>query len=105
MHFDPRVLVGLIVVAGGTVMFALSYVAAYMLGRQRGRREAGQEAERLMSLQGDAHARARIDQVEQSIAAVASSVKRLGDAQRIWVDYQDRTARRERADPSRRTPA
>ena len=105
MDFDPRAFIGLIVVTAGTSVVALSYAAAYLLGRTRGRLDAERDAERRGSIEGDAYARARLDQVEAALAAMGSSVKRLGDAQRVWVDQQDRAMRRERGDASRRTPA
>jgi len=105
MHIDPRALFLLIFLAGTATVLGLSYVAVFQLGRSKGRKEAEQEALERQSTSGDAYAHARLDQVERSIAAMASTVKRLGDAQRIWVDYQDRAGRRERGEISRRTPA
>ena len=105
MDFDPRAFVGLIAATVATSMVALSYAAAYLLGRSRGRRDAERASEQRAVLEGDAYARARLDQVEAALTAMGSSIKRLGDAQRVWVDHQDRAMRRERGESSRRTPA
>jgi hypothetical protein len=90
MDFDLRPLVGLLAAGTGMTIFLMSYVGVYLLGRANGRRHA----ERLQAPRQDPLAHERLDDVEARIEAMAGSVKRLADAQRVWVNYQDRAAGR-----------
>lgn len=80
---------GIIVVLIGAVcasgVLGLSYMGAYFLGHARGRRDA--EREMLDALPGD-----RTDAIESALAAMAQSIERLTDAQRIALLDRVRTA-------------
>lgn len=102
MDLDPRQLVGLIVTAAGAGVFAMSYVAAYLIGRGHGRREAqlqARESEHRVATD-------RLGAVEGAVESIAQSLARLSDAQRLMLAQQEQAARRaigERAKPI--TPA
>ena len=90
MHLDIRPLVGLLAAGTAVTIVLMSYVGVYLLGRANGRRQA----ERLQAPRRDPVAHERLDEVEAQLEAMAGSVKRLADAQRVWVNYQDRAAGR-----------
>jgi len=102
MHLDIRPLVALLAAGTAASVFLMSYVGVYLLGRANGRRQA----ERLQAPRRDPAAHERLDGVEARLEAMAGSVKRLADAQRVWVNYQDRAVGRLGGEsPRRGTPA
>lgn len=91
MDLDPRDLVRLIVMAAGAGVLAMSYVAAYLIGRGHGRRDAlleRREAEHRYSTD-------RLSAVEGAVDSIASSLSRLSDAQRLLLAQQEKVARRQ----------
>jgi hypothetical protein len=100
MDFDPRAITGLLVILGGSAVVAGSYAAAWMLGRQKGQREA---------LQGDQDVASRLARIEVAVDAIAIEVERQGETQRaLLMSSQSaepplpRLAQRQR--PGHRTP-
>ena len=90
MDLDPRQLIGLVVIAAGAGVLAMSYVAAYLIGRGHGRREAlleRREAEHR-------HSGERLAAVEGAVDSIAQSLSRLSDAQRLMLQQQEQVARR-----------
>jgi hypothetical protein len=83
MQPDVGVIIGLIVTLCGAGVLGLSYMGAYMLGRNRGRREV--ELERRMEQSEDAHLieHDRVLMVESAVASMAQAIERLTDAQRV----------------------
>ena len=72
---------GLVVVVGGFGVVSASYLGAYLLGRQAGRRDA----ERARALAEDeAPAAASLARIETAVEAVALEVERLSEGQR-WL--------------------
>lgn len=90
MDFDPRTVMGLIVIAVGGGVLAMSHVAAYLIGRGHGRREA--QLERREAEQR--HSGARLAAVEGAVDSIAQSLSRLSDAQRLMLAQQEQVARR-----------
>ena len=90
MHRDLGDVIGLIVVGGGAVVVALSYVAAYLIGRSHGRREE-QRSPQALEL---ADASQRLASMESAIYGLNSTVERLRDAQRLLVAQQDHLSRK-----------
>lgn len=102
MDIDVRQLTGFLVLAAGAGVLVMSYVAAYLLGRGHGRRDAileRREVEHRVSTD-------RLTAVEGAVDSIAQSLSRLSDAQRLMLQQQDQVARRtlgERSKPI--TPA
>jgi hypothetical protein len=92
MPIDIRPLIGLLAAGTAVTIFLMSYVGVYLVGRANGRRQAERLEERPRVADPLAHE--RLDGVEARLEAMAGSVKRLADAQRVWVNYQDRAAAR-----------
>ena len=102
MDLDPRQIVGLIVTAAAAGVFAMSYVAAYLIGRGHGRRDAQLQ----LRENEHRHSADRLATVEGAVDSIAQSLARLSDAQRLMLAQQEQAARRaigERARPI--TPA
>jgi hypothetical protein len=91
MEPDVGVIIGLIVTLCGAGVLGLSYMGAYMLGRNRGRREV--ELERRMEQNEDAHLieHDRVLMVESAVASMAQAIERLTDAQRVALLERMRT--------------
>ena len=102
MDIDVRALSGLLVIGASAAVLAMSYVAAYLLGRGHGRRDAIlEQRESQHRLSTD-----RLQAVEGAVDSIAQSLSRLSDAQRLMLQQQEQAARRalgERAKPV--TPA
>lgn len=90
MDIDPRQLVGIIVIGAAAGTFVLSYVAAYLIGRGHGRRDA-ELAQREQAHQAGAE---RFAAVEGAVSTVAHSLARLADAQRLLTAQQEEMAQR-----------
>lgn len=89
MDRDIGEYIGLIAVSSGAIVLGLSYMAAYMLGRDRGRKEH----ERIHDLNG-AMADQRLNSVETAVHSLEKSVERLMDAQRLLAAQQDHLTRK-----------
>lgn len=101
MDIDPRQLIGIIVIGAAAGTFVLSYVAAYLIGRGHGRRDAELAQREQAHLAGHD----RVAAVEGAVSTVAQSMARLADAQRLLVAQQDEMAQRlRRADPAALSP-
>jgi hypothetical protein len=91
MDFDIRHFTGIIVIASGAAVLGLSYLGAYLLGRNAGRNEA----ERRDALPA-AHEPDRLDRIEAAVDSISLQVERLGEGQRYLLGA------REAARPERR---
>jgi hypothetical protein len=80
----------LLVIGTGATVLGLSYLAAYLVGREHGRARA----ERLNQGAGQFDAAQRIGAVEGSLHSLASTVERLRDAQRLLAAQQDHLSRK-----------
>ena len=90
MDIDPRQVIGIIVIGAAAGTFVLSYVAAYLIGRGHGRRDAELAQRELAHHAGHE----RFAAVEGAVSTVAQSMARLADAQRLLVAQQDEMAQR-----------
>ena len=84
MDLDVRALIGLIVTAAIAGIASMSYVGAYLVGRNKGRSDVEREA-RLDEDRADARSMNadRLLVVEGAVDSVARAVERLADAQRV----------------------
>ena len=80
MDLDVRQLTGFIVVGAAASMLGLSYVAAYLLGKNAGRREAEHREPPAAVKQPD-----RIDRIESVVDSIAVEVERLAEGQRFML--------------------
>jgi hypothetical protein len=78
MGIDFGELTGFIVIASGAAVLGLSYVAAYLMGKNAARKEVDQ----LQSLAA-ARPRDRLDGIESAVDAIALEVERLAEGQRF----------------------
>jgi hypothetical protein len=76
-ELDFREIIRFIVIGGGAAVLALSYVAAYLMGKNAARKELERRDARGVSLQSD-----RLDGVEAAVESIALGVERLGEGQR-----------------------
>jgi hypothetical protein len=90
MDRDPGAYVGLIAVASGAVILAMSYLGAYLIGRSHGRRS---EERSLRRFDQDDSAQ-RICAIESTMHGLSSSIERLMDAQRLLVAQQEHLSRK-----------
>ena len=90
MDYDVGQYIALIAVASGATILGLSYVAAYMLGKSRGRREEQRSPRALEQME----AVQRVAQLEQTVNQMSHSIERLMDAQRLLVAQQDHLSRK-----------
>jgi hypothetical protein len=81
MDLDFRALTGLVAVASGAAVVAMSYVGAYLMGRHHERRDA-ERAGRLDADRDELRS-GRLLMVEGAVTSVSRAVERLADAQRI----------------------
>jgi hypothetical protein len=96
MNPDFGVIIGLIGVTSAAVMLGLSYMGAYFLGYNRGRRELERELrEERRSGSEEQHAE-RILMVEGALGSIGQALERLTDAQRLVLLEQARAAAPER---------
>lgn len=82
--------IALIAVASGAVILGLSYVAAYLVGKSRGRREE-QHSSRALDQMDSAQ---RIAALEATVNGLGKSIERMMDAQRLLVAQQDHLSRK-----------
>jgi hypothetical protein len=80
----------LLVIGTGVTVLGLSYLAAYLVGREHGRAQG----ERLNRGGGQFDAAQRIGAVEGSLNSLANTVERLRDAQRLLAAQQDHLSRK-----------
>lgn len=90
MDFEPRHFIPLVIVTAGAIVLGLSYVAAYMLGRDHARRSE----ERSLRSAEQLDAVHRISAIETAVNGLSNSVERLMDAQRLIVAQQDHLSRK-----------
>ena len=76
--FNVGALTGFIVIAGGAAVLGMSYVAAYLLGKNAARKEMDRHDSPLVSRQPD-----RLDRIETAVDSIALEVERLGEGQRF----------------------
>jgi hypothetical protein len=97
MDFDVRHYTGFLVIASGVVIVAMSYLAAYMVGKNAGRKEA----ERRDALP-PGHEPNRLDRIESAVDAIALQVERLGEGQRYLLGTRDAVRQSQPAPPPER---
>ena len=78
MNIDLGELTGLIVIASGAVVLGMSYVAAYLMGKNAARRES--ETHERMRLAAPPE---RIERIETAVDSIALEVERLAEGQRF----------------------
>ena len=78
MRFDIGELTGLIVISSGAVVLGLSYLAAYLMGKNQARKEIERRDTVSPMRQPD-----RIDRLESAVDSIALQVERLGEGQRF----------------------
>jgi hypothetical protein len=78
MNIDLGELTGLIVIASGAVVLGMSYVAAYLMGKNVARRELDTNERRLPASPPD-----RIERIETAVDSIALEVERLAEGQRF----------------------
>ena len=91
MDFDIRHFTGIIVIASGAAVLGLSYLGAYLLGRNAGRNEAERRDALPAAREPD-----RLDRIEAAVDSISLQVERLGEGQRYLLGT------REAARPERR---
>lgn len=84
MEFDIRHLTGIIVIASGAAVLGLSYLGAYLLGRNAGRNEAGRRDTLPTGREPD-----RLEQIESAVESIALQVERLGEGQRYLLGSRE----------------
>ena len=82
---DLRQFIPVMIIGSGLVVLGLSYVAAYLIGKDHGRREA----ERTSALNDPYESDSRIAQLESAMGSITNSVERLRDAQKLLVAQQE----------------
>lgn len=90
MDFEPRHYIPFIIISAGTIVLGLSYLAAYIIGKEHGRRQLV----RATQDHGQLDAAHRIDSIESAVKGLSYSVERMMDAQRLLVAQQDHLSRK-----------
>ena len=78
MGIDFGELTGFIVIAGSAAVLGLSYVAAYLMGKNAARKELDRRDALPASRQPD-----RLDRIESAVDSIAVEVERLSEGQRF----------------------
>jgi hypothetical protein len=78
MGIDFGELTGFIVIAGSAAVLGLSYVAAYLMGKNAARKEMDRRDALPTSRQPD-----RLDRIESAVDSIAVEVERLSEGQRF----------------------
>jgi hypothetical protein len=78
MDVDFRALTGFIVIAGGAAVLGLSYVAAYLMGKNAARKELDARESFAAPRPVD-----RLDRIETAVDSIAVEVERLAEGQRF----------------------
>ena len=89
-------LTGLIVIVSSAGVLGMSYVAAYLLGKNAARKELDRRAVEAPR-EGD-----RLSHIEAAIDSIALEVERLGEGQRFLLGTRAEPAQRSAAKPERR---
>ena len=99
MDADFRGLMSLIVVAGSAGVVGLSYVAAYLLGKNAARKELDARDHLPAARPAD-----RLERIESAVDSIAVEVERLAENQRFLLGPRasDRPAQTPAAKPERR---
>ena len=79
MGIDFGELTGFIVIAGGAAVLGLSYVAAYLLGKNAARKEM----DRRDALMTPPRQPDRLEAIESAVDSIALEVERMSEAQRF----------------------
>ena len=100
MGIDFGELTGFIVIASSAAVLGLSYVAAYLMGKNAARKELEWRGAREVSPQAD-----RLDRVEAAVESIALGVERLGEGQRYLLgSLSDERPMKHAAKSERRHP-
>jgi hypothetical protein len=78
MDIDLRALMGFIVIAGGAAVLGLSYMAAYLMGKNAARKELEARESFAAPRPPD-----RLDRIESAVDSIAVEVERLAEGQRF----------------------
>ena len=78
MDVDFRALTGFIVIAGGAAVLGLSYVAAFLMGKNAARKELDARESFTVPRPVD-----RLDRIETAVDSIAVEVERLAEGQRF----------------------
>ena len=99
MGIDFGELTGFIVIASGAAVLGLSYVAAYLMGKNAARKEMDARDARGSVRQPD-----RLERIESEVDTIALEVERLSESQRFLLGSRgpDRAPQPVSAKPERR---
>ena len=102
MGIDFGELTGFIVIASSAAVLGLSYVAAYLMGKNAARKEMDRRDVREML--GTARQPDRLERIESAVDTIAQEVERLSEAQRFLFGTRgtDRAPQPSSAKPDRR---
>ena len=78
MDIDFRALTGFIVIASGAAVLGMSYMAAYLLGKNAARKEMDRRDAVAPAREPD-----RLDRIESAVDSIAVEVERLSEGQRF----------------------
>jgi hypothetical protein len=81
MDIDVRQFIPLLIIGSSTVVLGLSYLAAYMLGKDAARKELARRAHVEPGLQPD-----RLDRLESAVDSIAVEMERLAESQRFLLN-------------------
>ena len=84
MDFDIRHFTGILVIASGATVLGLSYVGAYLLGKNAERKEAERRSTLPAAREPD-----RLEQIESAVESIALQVERLGEGQRYLLGARE----------------
>jgi hypothetical protein len=99
MGIDFGELTGFIVIASGAAVLGLSYVAAYLMGKNTARKELDRRDAYTSGRQPD-----RLDRIETAVDSIALEVERLSEGQRFLLGSRgaERVPQPATAKPERR---
>ena len=102
MGIDFGELTGFIVIASGAAVLGLSYVAAYLMGKNAARKDMDRRDGREML--SSARQPDRLERIESAVDTVALEVERLSEAQRFLLGPRgaDRAPQPSSSKPERR---
>ena len=99
MPIDFGELTGFIVIASGAAVLGMSYVAAYLLGKNTARKEMDRRDALPQARQPD-----RLDRIESAVDSIAVELERLSEGQRFLLGTRgpERVPQPQVAKPERR---
>ena len=97
MPEDIGALTGFIVIASSAAVLGMSYVAAYLLGKNAGRKELDRRDSLTPPGESD-----RLNRIEAAVDSIALEVERLGEGQRFLLGSRTERPAQPAAKPERR---